>query len=230
VLETGFDPYVFRALLSLKPWQSPTEISRLVKGNLATEVRKRLGKSGLWSRGWFFRSAGHVTNETIREYISRQYAHHNAAPVDNPDLVALARFHAPSNPAELRRGTHVVFEYNTHIVFVTNKRSEVFDLHLAEALLHYWQQVCEQKRWKVWDMEIVWNHAHLFLGALPNDAPSTVALSLMNNSEYFLQKYYGAALREFVTSTVWRPSYYAGTAGSATTAQIKAFLRDEWRF
>jgi REP element-mobilizing transposase RayT len=25
--------------------------------------------------------------------------------------------------------------------------------------------------------------------------------------------------------TVWQPGYYAGTVGSATTAQVKAFLR-----
>jgi REP element-mobilizing transposase RayT len=76
-----------------------------------------------------------------------------------------------------------------------------------------------------WNIEVVWNHAHLFLGLSPGDAPGDVALSLLNNAEYFLQDRYGAALGDEFKETVWQPGYYAGTVGSATTAQVKAFLR-----
>jgi hypothetical protein len=45
-------------------------------------------------------------------------------------------------------------------------------------------------------MEVVPDHAHLFLGLRPMDAPQAVALSMMNNAAYFLHQRYGAALSE----------------------------------
>ena len=88
-IETGFEPYVFRALLSLKTCHAPSDVTRFVKGNLATSARKQLALSDLWSRGWFFRSVGHLTNDTARQYISNQYDHHNATPVERSERVAL---------------------------------------------------------------------------------------------------------------------------------------------
>jgi putative transposase len=118
-----------------------------------------------------------------------------------------------------------VFEYNVHVVFVTHRRRELFDPQVAEALVEYLRQMCEAKRWIPWKLNVVPDHAHLFVGLTPSDAPGDAALSLMNNSEFFLQRRYGADWRDEVSDTVWRPGYYVGTVGSATTAQVKAFLR-----
>jgi hypothetical protein len=52
-------------------------------------------------------------------------------------------------------------------------------------------------------MEVVWNHAHLFLGVEPTDAPRTVALAVMNNSAYFLEQRYGSALADVKLEGVW---------------------------
>jgi REP element-mobilizing transposase RayT len=52
-----------------------------------------------------------------------------------------------------------------------------------EELVGYWRQVCDQKRWIAWDIEVVSEHAHLFLGLRPVNAPQSVALSLMNSSK-----------------------------------------------
>jgi REP element-mobilizing transposase RayT len=160
VLERAIEPHAFRALLSLKPFDSPAEVTRLVKGNLATAARNGPGVSKLWSRGWFVRSVGDVTNETVREYVARQYEHHDAAPICDPDAAIAARYRHSGNAEELRRSAHAAFEFNVHVVFVTHRR-------------------------------------------------------------------HGAAWRDEVPETVWRPGFYVGTVGSATTAQVKAFLSRE---
>jgi putative transposase len=124
----------------------------------------------------------------------------------------------------LRASNHCKFEYNVHVVFVVTRRQHLLDREAAESLVGYLKTVCDKKQWIAWNIEVVWNHAHLFLGLSPDDAPGSAALSLLNNAEYFLQRRYSAALRDEVERTVLQPGFYVGTVGSATTAQVKAYL------
>ena len=224
VVETGISPTVVRALLSLKPSQSPSRVTGIVRGNLAKHLRERLGIRNLWSRGIFVRGVGNVTGDVIRRYIAGQFDHHRAAPERNPGRAEVARFHDPRDASRLRKDSHSAFEYNVHVVLVTERRAEFLDLEVAEALVRYWRAVCDKNRWIAWDIEVVWDHAHLFVGLRPKDDPEQVALSLMNNSEYFCERRYGAAMRDANLTTLWRPSFYVGTGGVATTAQVKSFL------
>ena len=227
VLEREIEPHAFRTLLSLKPYDSPAEVTRVVKGNLASAARNRVGVSQLWSRGWFVRSVGDVTNEIVREYVANQYDHHQAAPICDPGAAIVASYHHPGDAKALRRSAHAVFEYNVHVVFVTHYRRELLDLQVAQSLVDYLRRVCQAKQWIPWELNVVTNHAHAFIGLTPSDAPGDVALSLMNNSEFYLQRRHGRAWRDEVAVTLWRPGYYVGTVGSATTAQVKAYLRSQ---
>lgn len=224
LLEWELEPNVLRALISLRPDQAPVDVTRLVKGNIARDVRKRQGSGKIWSRGWFVRSNGDVTDDVIRAYVQSQFEHHRAAPGDFEHLTALCRFHDPADVTELRKTSHGVFEYNVHFVLVVRRRCELLDPNVSGSLVEFWRRVCERKDWRLWDVEVVWNHAHLFVGLSPADTPEAAALSLMNNSEYFLTKRYGAAIASERLEGIWRPGFYAGTAGAATTSQIRAYL------
>lgn len=223
LLEADCQPCVVRALLSLRPETSPADATRMIKGNLAAVARKQHGIAELWSRGWFLRSVGHVTNDTVRNYVDHQYDARNS-PGGDPARAAQACYASEGDPAELRSASHAKYEYNAHFVLVTHRRRELLDLEVAEALVGYMRQVCQTKGWLLWNLEFVWNHVHLFVGLSPADAPGDVALSLLNNAEYFLQTRYGAMLKDQVERTIWQPGYYLGTVGSATTAQVKAYL------
>ena len=181
MLEQEIELHAIRALVSLRPGVAPSELTRVVKGNLASEARRCLSLRGLWSRGWFVRSVGAVTNEVVRKYVANQFEHHRATPPEHPETAALARYHSGGDPSRLRTAAHAVFEYNVHVVFVTRRRFDFLDTQAANQLVAYWQRVCDKHRWLPWDIEVVWNHAHLFLGLRPTDSPQSVALNLMNS-------------------------------------------------
>jgi putative transposase len=228
VLELDVSPQGVRALISLKPEHVPADLTRAVKGSLSAEVRRGLGEQGIWSRGWFLRSVGSVTADVVRRYVAGQFVHHRAAPPGRPEAVALAGYHCGADAGSLRAAAHARFEYNVHVVLVTRRRFDFLDMDLSAQLVEYWRRVCAKHGWLPWDIEVVWDHAHLVLGLRPADSPQAVALSLMNNGAYFLHQRYGtAALRDVHLTGVWREGFYAGTAGSATTAQVKAFLRSQ---
>ena len=224
LLEHEIESNVLRAIISLTPTTSPSEVTRFVKGNIATAARNEAGISDLWSRGWFCRSVGTVTNETIREYVDRQYEHHRAASESLPELAAKAQYRHPGDAAVLRTSSHAAFEYNLHVVLVTGRRQQVIDLEMAEAVAAFLRQVCEKKQWMPWNIDVLADHLHLLVGAVTSESPQNVALSLLNNEEFFVQHRYAATLREVVETTCFQPGYYVGTVGAATTAQVKAYL------
>jgi REP element-mobilizing transposase RayT len=194
-LECNVSPHVLRSLLSLKPDQSPSRATNIVRGNLAKQLREQLGLRNVWSRGLFVRGVGSAGGDVIRRYVANQFVHHRAAPEDDPERVQLARFHDPRDASDLRNDSHSVFEYNVHVVLTTERRAQFLDFEVGEALVQYWRRVCDKNRWIAWDIEVVPDHAHLFIALRPKDAPQPVVLSLMNNSEFFCEKPYSAAMR-----------------------------------
>jgi REP element-mobilizing transposase RayT len=94
--------------------------------------------------------------------------------------------------------------------------AETYDYHLLEA-----------------DVES--DAVYALLSLRPEHAPSDVTRIVKGNiaaevrnrfgSAHFLHGRYDAALRREGLSGVWESGYYAGTVGSATTAQVKAHLR-----
>jgi len=89
--------------------------------------------------------------------------------------------------------------------------------------------VCQKKSWIAWDIEVVWDHAHLLLGISPCETPEEATLALLNNAELWFHDRYGAAMQLEDLDTVFQAGYYAGTCGEATTAQIKSYLRNPIR-
>ena len=226
LLEFAFQPNVLRCLISFRPFDTPEQIVRSIKRNLAASLRP-YGVADLWSRGTFTRSNGTVNDSTIAGYLASQWEHHREVPVDNPELVTACHYASELDPSELRRGTHSVYQYNVHFVFSVSMRSRVLDPRLSETLIAYWRKLCELRDWKVWSISCLWDHAHLHLGLGLADSPGEVALSLMNNSEYIFAKRHMSLFKEFGMDTLWSRGFYAGTTGAATTEQIARYLASQ---
>ena len=226
VLGLDVEPNVVRCLMSLRPSDSPESVTRKIKGNVATAIRS-CGIQKLWSRGWFVRSNGNVTEEAIQAYIKSQIEHHHAAPAANRSIMEKCRHHLEGDVSQIRKSSHAAFQYNAHFVFCVRKRFDFLDPIIGQKLIQYWLLVCERKSWIAWDIEVVWNHVHILLGISPTESPEDVALSLLNNAEFWLFDRYHAAMKMDELETVFQPGYYSGTCGAATTAQIKHFLESQ---
>ena len=65
---------------------------------------------------------------------------------------------------------------------------------------------------------------HLVLEAVPSVSVEQFVQAIMENTHYWLTTKYGGVLRQFEAWDVWESSYYAGTVGEYSTAQVKRFL------
>ena len=75
-------------------------------------------------------------------------------------------------------------------------------------------------------ISIVPDHVHLIVRIVPKMSIEGVALSLMNNGQYFIGEHY-QVLIESGMNQLWNGSAYAGTCGEMTTALIMKWLASD---
>ena len=222
VLELDAAPCVIRCLMSLVPENCPSEVTRIVKGNLQSQLRGTV-QGKLWSRGWFVRSNGNVCSSTVENYVSKQFLHHRATPLRGP--VSVPCFQNTSLVDGTRTSHHAAYQNNVHFVFCVSKRAELIDSVVGQRLQSFWLQFLEREKWECSRMSILNDHVHLAL-SLPLDiSPLTVAYRMLNNAELWFGKRWSHAFRSAEVDSLFQSSFYAGTHGDATTAQIDSYLR-----
>jgi len=98
---------------------------------------------------------------------------------------------------------------------------------MGEALVNYWIRVAARRGFAVDQATVLPDHVHLLVRITPKISLEQVALSLMNNGQYYVAKHSPLTLVEAKIDQLWQPSAYVGTCGELTTALLKAFLRGE---
>jgi putative transposase len=226
LLESAISTDHLRLLISLRPEQTVTTAVRLLKGNLDHAFRKShrdsLRSSKLFARGYFARTSGSADLEQVRKYVESQVSHHGykgkwTEPLEysNPNFVS------PAFSFD-----HCVSILNYHLVFVTQERKAIFDESMATPLFDYVLAVGKKHDFAVDRIGLLPDHMHLIIEGVPTVSVEQYAFALMNNTAYWMTKEYSGVLKETDAWGVWQPSYYAGTLGEYTTAQVNAFLRN----
>ena len=227
LLDTQTSNDHLRVLLSLKPEQSVSRAVQMLKGNLSRlfsvefpGLLTRYRTKSPWAEGYFARSSGKADLETTRRYLEDQAAHHgyrggwtSALTYRNPRFVSPAFKFA-----------HCVCLLSYHLVLVTKFRTAVFDEHIAPGLFEYIVAVGSKRGFAIDTISLMPDHIHLVFESRPDVSIAECALSLVNNTHHWMQKRYRGVLKQTGCWDVWQPSFYAGTVGEYSTAQIRRFL------
>jgi len=209
-------------LLSLRPTRLISDALKRLKGRSSAAICQRFGLAPpLWARGYLARSAGRVNVQAVKEYLATQAEHHGYA---NRVLPPVFRF--KEETPKLLTTAHASFELSHHFVFATRFRRGVFASTTGEALVKYWTNVAALRGFAIDQVTVLPDHVHLLVRITPKITVEEVALSLMNNGQYFVAKHFPLTLVEAKIDQLWQPSAYAGTCGEVTTALLKAFLRN----
>src|SRR5260370_41467152 len=82
------------------------------------------------------------------------------------------------------------FDLTHHLVFSTQHRKGVFGATIGESLTEYWLQVAAKRNFALDQISIVPDHIHMIVRIVPKMSIEEVALSLMNNGQYFIGERY----------------------------------------
>jgi putative transposase len=220
LLQHKLYPDHLRCLLSLKPDQAISVVINRLKANISREFCREFGlEPPLWATGYLARSVGRVRIHAVKQYLAHQAEHHGYSARVSPPVFR----HRSDQPAALR-AAHAVFDLSYHLVFATRYRRSVFGSTLGGELVDYWLKVAGKRGFALDEATVLPDHVHLLVRLAPKTSIEECALSLMNNSQHWMEKHHKRALMQAEIDSVWQPSAYAGTCGKVTTAMVKAFL------
>ena len=209
-----------RCLLSLRPDHAISRVVNTLKSNLARKICSEFGlEPPLWATGYLARSVGRVRIQAVKQYLANQAEHHGYASRVNPPVF---RYRA-ERPTVLRT-EHAVFDLLHHLVVATKYRRGVFGSSLGKELVEYWLRVAHKRGFAIDEATVLPDHVHMLVRLRPTMSINACALSLLNNSEHWVNERHPTLLVRDGIDRVWQPSAYGGTCGSVTTAQVKAFL------
>jgi len=134
------------------------------------------------------------------------------------------RFKNPEFKSPAFKPAHCVCMLNYHVVLATERRAQVFDEVIAPRLFDYILTIGAKRGFAVDRVSVLPDHVHLLIEALPNVSIYDCALGLMNNASYWMDKNYSGVVKQTGAWGVWQPSFYAGTVGEYSTAQVRRFL------
>ena len=221
LLESETSKDHLRLLVSLRPNQTVSRTVRMLKGNLQFQFGKSLGLAKPLAKGYFARTSGSVDLERVRQYVDGQATHHGFTGEWTKALEYRNReFQSPAFSFD-----HCVSILNYHFVFTTQNRIAVFDETIAERLFDYVVAVGDKHNFAVDRVGLLPDHMHLIIEGIPSISVEDYALAILNNTRYWIEKNFSGVLKETGAMDVWQPSYYAGTVGEYTTAQVNSFLR-----
>lgn len=132
-----------------------------------------------------------------------------------------------SDASELRRGRHVVFKIQVHLVFVTKYPYEVFSPKHLERMRRIVAEVCRDFGAELSDMKGECDHVHLLVHYPPIIPVSKLVNSLKGVSSRLLRKEFPALRRRYYKGVLWSPSYFAAPCGGAPLAIIKQYIEQQ---
>jgi len=220
LIEKDCQPEHVQLLLSLRPSQLISYALKRLKGRSSTAICQEFGLTPpLWARGYLARSAGSVRVQAVKRYLAHQAEHHG---YDKRPLPPVFKFRAAE--PEVLATAHATFDLNHHLVLATKFRRGVFGSKTGEALANYWIKVAARHGFAIDQATVLPDHVHVLVRITPKISIEQVALSLMNNGQYFVAKHFPHAIVRAKIDQLWQPSAYVGTCGDLTTALLKAFL------
>jgi putative transposase len=229
LLDASITPDHLRLLVSLKPEQTISSLVKSVKGNLShqfgvefPERLKRHSAKTLLARGYFARSSGKINLEKARQYVETQASHHGYKGVWTKPLSC----RNPTFTSPAFKLAHCVCMLDYHVVLSTQARTPLFDEVIAPRLFGYLINIGGKHGFALDRMGLLPDHIHLIIEALPSVSVQQCVLAILNNTHQWMQKHYWGVLKQTGAWDVWQPSFYAGTVGEFSTAQIRHFLSE----
>ena len=221
LLESNLSDDHLRLLVSLRPEHTVSATVKMLKGNLQHRFRKELEIEGLWAKGYFARSSGTVDLERARNYVDRQVKHHGFS----GDWTKPLKYSNPSFTSPAFQHGHNISILKYHLVFVTQERLALFDEAIALKLFDCISAVGSKRQFAVDRIGLLPDHMHVLIEGVPTVSPQEYALAIVNNTQHWMERKFSGVLKETGAWNVWQPSYYVGTVGEYTTAQIDRFVR-----
>lgn len=129
---------------------------------------------------------------------------------------------------EIRTGRTCVFLLHVHLVFVIKYRRKVFNENILRDLRAIFSNVCNDFEATLVEFDGEGDHVHLLVNYPPKVAISKLVNSLKGvSSRLIRKKNYPTIQNALWGSSLWSPSYFAGSCGGAPLEVIRQYIQQQ---
>ena len=117
-----------------------------------------------------------------------------------------------------------VYNVNYHIVWSVKYRKAVLEGDIDEYLKETLRQIAADKGFAIHTMEVMPDHAHLFVSAPPKLSPSYIVKMLKGISGRKLLMENPELRKQLWKGNLWNSSFYVETVGSVSEEAVRKYI------
>ena len=125
---------------------------------------------------------------------------------------------------EYRRTQTTVSLINYHFVFCPRYRRKVLVGEVEKRFKELLSQLCQEIEVNIVATEVMPDHVHLFLNALPSISPSDIMAKVKGVTSRRLRQEF-KQLRHL--PSLWTRSFFCSTAGNVSSATIQKYIEEQ---
>ena len=155
-------------------------------------------------------------------------SHKNSFPHFNPN-----RYDLKVKIASVRTSAHSKHNINYHLVWIPKYRKLVLKGRVGEILREIIEGNCKDMHLELLALEVMPDHIHCFVGALPTHTPYKIVKQIKGNTSIQLRrvfpdlKYLGYKKHYKRFPSLWARGYYCGSAGHVSQDSVKRYILEQ---
>lgn len=123
-----------------------------------------------------------------------------------------------------RRTQTTVSLINYHFVFCPRYRRKVLVNEVEQRFNEILKQICEENDFKIVALEVMPDHVHIFLNALPSISPSDIMAKVKGVTSRKLRQEFKALCH---LPSLWTRSFFCSTAGNVSSETITRYIAEQ---
>jgi len=124
----------------------------------------------------------------------------------------------------IRSARHRVFTLNYHFTFCPKYRRKCLVGDIATRCEELIREKCGQLNADVITLEVMPDHVHLFVAALPDIAPNQIVAQVKGYASHELRKEFPELLK---MPSLWTRAFYVGSVGHTSDSVVKSYIENQ---
>lgn len=129
---------------------------------------------------------------------------------------------------EYRSTKHCKYNINYHLVWCPKYRHHVLTNAIDSYLKESIQEICNNYHFDLLNIEIMPDHLHLFVSAVPYVSPTEIVKIIKSiTANRVFKQFPKLESKRFWGSGLWSKGYFVGTAGTVTSETIRRYIDEQ---
>jgi putative transposase len=119
-----------------------------------------------------------------------------------------------------KRTYHAVYDLKYHLVWIPKYRKSLLLGSIEKRIKELFYEIAEAHDFEILAMELMPDHAHLFVSAAPKWAPGKIVSIFKTITSKIIFEEFPQVKKKFWGGHLWSAGYYAVSVGDQVTAEV----------